>query len=130
MRSVARHHLRQIAQRGERRLVHWHLAERRHKSAVGRNGEAAHGDAVHRAEQHDAAHDAACGRELVVGARGDRAGIDVAGVRHDERLRESEPRRRLDAAEELVHFGDQAARVARVEHARDGGAAYGCHTLM
>ena len=83
---------------------------------------------MHRAEHDDPPHDAARRGDLVVSARGDRPRIDVAGVRHDKRLRKAQTRREvLYAAEQVVELGDERARIARIERAGYGGGADGSH---
>ena len=69
--------------------------------------------------------------ELVVGARCHRPGIDVPGMRHHQRLREAQPRRKLlHAAEEIFEFGGEGARIARVERARDSGGTHQSHMVL
>jgi len=52
-------------------------------------------------------------------------------VRHHQRFRESQARRKLlDAADEIVDLGGERARVARIEHPRDCGRPDGCHIPM
>ena len=128
MRDIARDDLRHAAHAVERLAVDRHGTERCGEGFVGRDGEAAHRHAMHRTEHDDTAHDAARIAELLVGASGDRAGIDVAGVRHDQRLRQAQTRLGLlDAAEKLVELGREGARVGGIEHAGDSGAANGSH---
>jgi len=91
--AVARHDLRQIAHRAQRFAVDAHPAKRRGERFGARHREPAHRHAVHRTKQHHAAYHAARGRELVVSMRGHPARIDVAGVRHDERLGKAQARR-------------------------------------
>ena len=128
MRGVAHHDLRQGAHRVERLAIDGHHAKRRGERARGGKSEPAHRHTVHRPENNHTPHDAARGRELIVGARGHGAGIDIAGMRHDQRFRESEPRRRFACAgEEIIDLGGERPRLGRVKHAGDGGIAYGSH---
>src|SRR5882762_2162990 len=93
-----------------------------------RQREAAHRDAMHRAEHDDPPHDAARRGDFVISACGYRAGIDVTGVRHDKRLRKAQARREvLYAAEKIVELGDESARISRIERAGYGGGTDGSH---
>jgi hypothetical protein len=129
MREVARDDLWHVAHTVERLAVDRHAAEGRGEGVVGGNRQAAHRHAVHRSQHDDTAHDTARVAELLVGASGDRAGIDVAGVGHDQRLREVQARfGLLDAAQELVELRREGARVPGIEHAGDGSGASGGHS--
>ncbi len=131
MREIAGDDLRQLARRGQGGLVERDVAERRRERLDRGNGEAAHRHAMHRPEQHDPAHDAARRAEPVVGMRGHRPGVDVARMRHDERLGKAQARRRrVDAAEELVELGIEAARVRWIEGAGDGRGTDGSHAFI
>jgi hypothetical protein len=79
-------------------------------------------------EDDDALHDAGGGAQQRERVRRDRARVDVARVRHDQRFREPRHERRL--ARLLQHAEDVAGEldlVARVEQAGDGGRANGAH---
>src|SRR2546423_6119024 len=83
---------------------------------------------MHRSKHDHATHDAARGGELVVGTRRDGTGVDVARMGHDERFRKTEVRLALfHAAQELFELGGEGGRIAGIEHAGDGGGAYGRH---
>ena len=128
VRRVARDDLREPLHRPAGAAVDRHRAERRGEGVRARQREAAHRDAMHRTEHDDAPHDAARRGELVIGARGHRPRIDVAGVRHDKRLRKAQTRREvLYAAEQIVELGSERARIAGVEHPGYGGRAHASH---
>ena len=129
--SIACHDLRQLARRGERGVIKRDVTERGREGLRCGNRKAADRDAMHRPEQHDPPHDAARGAELLIGTRRDGPRVDVARVRHDERLGKTQARRRrVDAAEKLVELGVQAARVRRIEHPGDGGGTDGSHGFI
>jgi hypothetical protein len=122
VRRVAHYDLRQVAHRIERFGIDAHRPEGRGEAADARHRKRPHRHPVRRPEENDALYGAASGHELIVSARRHAAGIDIAGVRHDEGLRVAEPRgRRAGAPEKLVHLGGERAWVARVEHPGYGG---------
>ena len=74
-----------------------------------------------RPEQHDTLHHAARRRDGVVGMGRHRAGIDVARMRHDQRLGEAEPRLGIaHTTEKVFHLGAERARVPGIEHPGHG----------
>ena len=120
MGGIAGDHLRQVGQRIERGAVQWNAAQRRGEGLHRRRRQPLHGDAVAGAEQHDATDASGQRGEQGVSLAGGAAGIDVAGVWHDDRLEQSRrSRRRLDgeAGGEIVA---QAGGIAGVEAAGDG----------
>ena len=97
------------------------------KASARRRGDPAEGGVVRRPDHHHAPDGL---RRLLPerreGGRGDRAGIGVAGVRHDQRLG-AEPggRRRLRPGQQLRDLGPQPRRVRGIEQARHGGRPHG-----
>src|SRR5689334_15157825 len=128
VRGRAAHDLLEVTERADCLGVERDASERRFERVGLRQREAATRNVVRGAEQYYAAHQPARGGELVVGARRDRARIDVAGVRHDERLGIAEARLEIiDAVEELGELVSELARVAGIEGPRDcRGSDRGC----
>ena len=87
--------LGQAADRGYRFFVERDPAKRRVESARCGERETAHGDTVAGTENHRSPDDAARRAQQVIGARRDRPGIDVTGVRDDHRLGKSRGERRV-----------------------------------
>jgi hypothetical protein len=111
--------LRQAGHGGHGGLVQFDAAERGVEGGRVRQGQARQPHPVHRAEQHHPLDAAGEGGEQGVGAGGDRAGIDVAGMGHDDGLGRRTGRRPV--ASGIQHGGNlapQGCGVARVEHAR------------
>src|SRR3981189_1409276 len=128
VRRVAAYNLRQRRDFLDSFLIDGNPPKRRLENLRTRQREAAHRDAMHRAEHDDPPHDAARRGYFVISARGDRPGIDVTGVRHDKRLRKAQARREvLYAAEKIVELGDESARISRIERAGYGGGTDGSH---
>ena len=122
------HHLRQVGNRAHRLLVDRDAAERRLERRGPRQREAAHRDAVARPHQHDPLHDPGGRAQKRECVRRDLAGVDVAGVRHDQRLRK--PGRKGRIAGLLEHPQDVPGElhlVLGVEEAGDGGGSNGAH---
>jgi hypothetical protein len=101
--AIARHDLRQSAHLVKRSAIDRDSAERGSERLVARDGKAAHRHAMHRSEHHHTPHDAARRGELFISMGRDTTGVDIAGVRHDQRLRKAQARLGLlHAAEKLV----------------------------
>ncbi len=96
-------------------------SERRRERTGGGHRHAAQIHAMTRADEHDAANDLPqrCNRR--VRGRGDAAGIDVARVRHDQRLRRrGRCQRGAVLSKVFRHDVAQLAFVVGIEQARDG----------
>ena len=88
------------------------------------DGEAAERQVVRRSDQHHAADAATRRGEAGIGAGGDRAGIDVAGVRADDRLGQRRERRIVGGlGQEQRELPFQRVRFGWIEGPGDGGMA-------
>lgn len=79
-----------------------------------------------RAEQYDATNGGGIGCQQCVGIGSDRAGVDVAGMRHDNGLGQTKCRRWWDGIQQGLDVIFQNLRLAGVEHTGDGGGTNAC----
>ena len=122
MRGIGFAHARQIGDGCQRLLVHRDAAERGLESARGRCGDAAQPHVVRRPDQHHALD-----RFRLASQRGERgrrypAGIDVAGVRRDQRLRRAGMPGRV--GQERADLRPKPPRIPGIERARHGRGPY------
>jgi hypothetical protein len=121
MRGVADDDLRQWFDAGDGFLVERDDAERRGEGAGGGQRQPIDRDPVRRSEQDHAANALAQVRERRIDAGRDRAGIDIAGMRRDDRL----GGREADAGGRWLSIccrsRARAGRRSGIEHAGDCG---------
>ena len=79
------------------------------------------------AKQHDAADLCAPASKQGIGVRGDRAAVDVAGMRGNQQLRQARIVASVDIGEVIRDLRAQRGRRGGVEQAVDDGLAYGGH---
>ncbi|MNM83910.1 hypothetical protein D3C81_959810 [compost metagenome] len=120
--AIIDQHTGHLRQRGDGLDVHFHLAERRVEGLGGRQRHALEGHAMTGPEQHDTAHHLAQRRELRVAMRGDRPGIDIARMGHDQRLRRH-ARGNGGALQHLVQLRGELLGIGGIEKSGDSGRA-------
>ncbi len=119
-------HLRQLQDGIDRFAIQWHAAQRCGEAVRTRSRQAAQRDPVRRTEQDHAANHLALTRDASVRRRGHRARIDVAGMGHDQRLRNPRGVRHGGHRGEVGRHGALELRpVLRIETARHGGRTRG-----
>ena len=79
------------------------------------------------AKQHHAADLCAPASEQGIGVPGDRAAVDVAGMRGDQQLRPARSVVGADTGDVVRNLRAQRGRRGGVEQAVDDGPAYGGH---
>jgi pyruvate formate lyase activating enzyme len=121
MRPVGDANLGQLRDRRDRGAIDRHPAERRLEGLGGRDRQPREGGVVGRADHHDPADPTGHGPEPCVGMGGDRAGIDIAGVRGDHRLGPVCAGGLWHLGQEILDHGAQHRRVAGIEAAGHGG---------
>ncbi|MNP07845.1 hypothetical protein D3C76_998880 [compost metagenome] len=124
--AIIDQHTGHLRQRGDGLDVHFHLAERRVEGLGGRQRHALEGHPVTGPEQHDTAHHLAQRRELRIAMRGDRPGIDVARMRHDQRLRRH-TRGSGSALQHLAQLRGELLGIGGIEESGDSGRADALH---
>ena len=107
----------------QRRGVDLDLAQRRGQARGAGAGQAVHEHPVSRADQHHPLDAVAERRQPGERRRGDRSRVDVAGVRHDQRLGAGERAGRGRRGEQRVDLRAQRVGRGGVEGAGDGGRA-------
>ena len=117
--------VRQPVREGSRLLVDGDDAERCGECARARQRQSVNGDAVHRPQQDHAANGGGDGPQPRVRGRRDRPGVDVPGVRDDQRLRRVTGRagRSGDVGQQAIDLGPQRGGFGRVESPGHGGSA-------
>ncbi len=97
------------------------LPQRRREGVGVRERQAVEVVAMGRTEQHDALDGRTVGSQLAEGATGDRSGVDVAGVRRDQRARATgQPGLGLGFIQVAAHRRPQLECRVRIEEAADG----------
>ncbi len=119
VRKVGDHDLRQRRQKRRRVRHHRHVAQWRREEPRRRQRETGERHEVRRPEEDDAGDSAAPRLELAKGAARHGTGIDVAGVRRDERLR-APAERRIGRGEMATDLGFEPAWIGRIEAAGHG----------
>jgi hypothetical protein len=105
-----------------------HVAQGRRERRRGREREAADRHAVTRAQQHDAADRVASGSQARECICGDRAGVNVSGMRNDQCLGTAGGVcRRIRRRQVRAHVGGELPGRAGVEHASHCGWSYLLH---
>ncbi|MOA37420.1 hypothetical protein D3C78_1590100 [compost metagenome] len=127
MRRVADADLRQPGDGRHAGAVQRDLAQRGGEGLRRGQGQAADRHPVRRPQQHHPADAPGQRRQARIGLRGHRAGIGVAGVRHDQRLGRWRGAGRRGGGQQGLDLAAQLLRGRRIEQAGDGGWADTVH---
>jgi hypothetical protein len=127
MRRVGQLDLRQVENPGEHLAIERYIPERRAKRLDGRRRQTADRDVMRRPDHDDAPDARRLLPERGEGMAGNRPGVEVAGVRHDQGLGSALGARPVRRGEKALDLGAQACSLRRIESAGHGGWSNHAH---
>jgi len=123
-------HLGQLTQPLHGLAIQRHLAERSGKAVRLRQCQATDVNAMGGAEQYHPVDAATQRPQLRVSAGRDRTGIDIACVRHNQRLGRARRRTGRGICQQRVYGVPELGRIVRIEHSGNGSGSDNRHAIF